>query len=427
MLEQKSLSYKSCGRSLAHLDLINSVHKEDSLFSDPLEERKNVRQLDGSFQFRGGVVDEAHFDRLASIAANEGARDLIGYYFVWSPPDIPQALLHGLSDGELSKELRVWLDEFDKMLSQRFGDPARAIAIHTDKVRLHFEVICLKYDENGHKNFLFDYCNPGKTHVVADAVRAALFGAQKPNSIWTAESIYDLTSWGMTRLRDHYKALETAVWTDPENSTLTAQEYNQSWAIAAEYRQFLQVSMTDGSFENQPKAFKQLPFPVAKGTKAVAPVRQEFEASLGSQLAIPNEFTLQEPPDFICLARARAERILKRRILESERKRNLNSRNKERATHRKYHQERKKWFDSMPPDERNRHIIREGDLLEARLQSDIKNGKVMPSVFDLAKDYDNLNTILAHAPISGRIEADIEKPREAPSPEIENDEDVLDI
>lgn len=81
----------------------------------------------------------------------------------------------------------------------------------------------------------------------------------------------------------------------------------------------------------------------------------------------------------------------------------------------------------MPPDERNRHIIREGDLLEARLQSDIKNGKVMPSVFDLAKDYDNLNTILAHAPISGRIEADIEKPREAPSPEIENDEDVLDI
>lgn len=47
----------------------------------------------------------------------------------------------------------------------------------------------------------------------------------------------------------------------------------------------------------------------------------------------------------------------------------------------------------MPAEERNRHTIREGDLLEARLQTDIKNGKVMPSIFDLAKDYDNLNTM----------------------------------
>ena len=359
---------QSFGNSSKHLDMFSGEHSYDAEFSDPTGDRTKVRELGGLLAFKGGVRDQEHFLKYAKAASGDGKRDQIGYYFIWSPPNVMQSLLQGLSDEELENELQRWSEEFDSMLSTKFNDPPRAIALHTDKVRLHFEAICLKYDAKGRKNHLFDYCNPGSEDLVAQAALAAQMGNSNPaKTIWTAEAVYNLTNWGMERLRDRYLRYEAQIWRNPTESDRLAAEQMDRLSIVAEYRRFLDIATTDESF--------------TKSSKAQVSVKEELGKSLGKRISLPNQFELASPPNFIALARARAERILDRRKIE-EQKDLLKSRARERASSRKYSQERNKWLKRLPPDERNQHLFREGDALDARIKEDLKRGREMPSIID---------------------------------------------
>ena len=318
-IQKKVVTPKTFKKVMAHLRPKSDTHKEDTRFTDPLQERSSVLDSPPDFdvEYRGGVSSEAEFEQGfedASIPLYKGPkRSEVGVHFVFSPPDYIQASLHTLPARMLKSELQEVLEIYDRKLQKEFGDMPRALAIHTDKVRIHVECIMLKYLADGQKNPSFSGINDRERKPAAIAAYAALYGGRYSKKEFHARLSHAISSELIERVRgQNSRLIDTSQYGHPPT-----EECIDAVSSAFEYRVFLENIASDETLKVKNRFTKAR---LNAGQKAEdfsqSAAHEELCLLFGKGCPLPDP--QRKPRNFILSARLRLERTLARRRRERE-------------------------------------------------------------------------------------------------------------
>ncbi|WP_269538002.1 hypothetical protein [Cerasicoccus fimbriatus] len=232
-----------------HLIQKSKRHIRDAEFLDPWSERMTLLDMPTINEFRGGARDRDHFLELNQLAVGRRNRKFTAYRLTVSPPDIVQALLMVLQPDQRNEFIGLWLKMVDEFFVERCGDVPRQFAFHTDKIRLHVEILFLRANEKGKAypmpNGLGD---TRRRDLISLAVYAGLYCMPMAEDYHTPELAY--WAYELTTITKEFLRQKVDGW--------SAESEVRLMSLAAEALSILEVCTSDPTLDNRPKFCGQL-------------------------------------------------------------------------------------------------------------------------------------------------------------------------